>query len=162
MAKKKLTYKDRTFVKEFIRNGGNQTDAAVAAYDAGSRTADTYEKQRNSAAVIASRKMKQSHIQSAIARLMDKKGLSDERLLDELSKGVIAPTNASVIDFNTKLRYIETGLKLRGHFDERDRDVSQTINFLQMFIDGPPKATHEYTIFDEDESPDETESGEDS
>ena len=162
--RKKLTHKDRIFVKELIRNGGNQTDAGLAAFNAGSRGATEYHRKRASAAVIASRKMKQPHIQAALARLMDKKGLSDDKLLSELKKGVNAPTNSSTVDWHTKLRYIETGLKLRGHFDDRDKDVTQTINFLQMFIDGDPEDIDpdEYTVIEEEEPATESLGGEDS
>ncbi len=167
--KKQLKDKDSIFVKELIRNGGNQTDAALAAFPGigknieGSDT-EVYKKKRMSAAATASRKMKQPNIKAAIVALMDDMGLTDEKLLAEIRKGVDAPTNTDKMDWHTKLRFLETSLKMRGHFDDKDKDTTQTFTFLQMFVDGEEVKDpdpNEYTII-EDESTGKSVGGQDS
>lgn len=142
--KKTLTHKDRIFVKELMKNGGNQTDAALAAYEGIGKTiqkkdlhpAKLRQKMRSSAAATAVRKLKDPNIQSEIARLMDEVGLTDKSLIQQLRVGVNSRTVNKPMDHHTKLRYVETALKLRGHFDDKAQDSNQTVNFLQMFIEG--------------------------
>lgn len=146
---KGLTPKQRRFVQEYIRNGGNATNAAEVAYNTGSRMKDlddgTFTEKdrkrlRKSAQVQGSQLLRNTKVQKELQRLMARHGLDDNSLVKELSKGVKAPVKEEAMDWHAKLRFIETGFKLAGHFDKEDRDTANTVNFLQMFqVDGDIK-----------------------
>lgn len=65
-------------------------------------------------------------IQSAIAIIMENTGITDEFLAGKLKEGMDATklhgTGSDMVetdDFTTRHKYIETGLKLKGHLDKK-------------------------------------------
>lgn len=112
------TIKEKKFVKEYLATG-NATEAAARVYDVSSR---------ETAATIGNENL----IKLEISDLMDQMGISDERLVSVLDEGLqanrtisaIAGTEANggtvdfvdVPDFQTRHRYLETGLKLKDKF----------------------------------------------
>ena len=76
-------------------------------------------------------KVESSPVKEKIAELMDKMGLSDERLLSVMREGIeahrvvtaslegIITDEKSYVDHPTRHKYMETGLKLRGHLRDK-------------------------------------------
>ena len=130
-----LTTPQRKFVKH-VAAGMNGKDAAIAAgYSP------------KSAKSTASELLHQNlNVQAALWRLMNQKGLTDDRLLDTLDEGlqanktisalvILKPGDPSVTeraadakstdfieipDHATRHKFLETGLKLRGHLQPTD------------------------------------------
>lgn len=107
--KKKLTVKERKFINEFVKNGGNATQAALAACDV-----TTY-----GGAVQSGRYMKNKladHIEAA----MMKYGLDDETAMTR-HKELIQSENEAVA-----MKAVDTWYKFR--FKNQDNDKDQTVN----------------------------------
>jgi len=99
---KKLTLKQKTFAHEYLRNGGNGTQAAAEVYDC------TYE----SARAIASQNLARLHIREHIDQLVaDSDGLTLDDALESLSQCLHAPMKPT-ISAGEKLAAITLLLKL--------------------------------------------------
>lgn len=112
------TIKEKKFIKEYL-DTGNATEAAARVYDVSSR---------ESAHAIGSENLRKL----TFPELMDQMGITDEKLNQVLAEGLeanrtisaIAGTEANggtvdfvdVPDFQTRHRYLETGLKLKDKF----------------------------------------------
>ena len=119
------TVKERKFVKEYLKNGGNATQAAMKAYDASSY---------NSAHVIGAENIRKL----TISDILDKAGLTDEKIGSVLTEAAEAtkPISATsgrdaseasmdfieVPDWNARLKSIELAGKMKGHFIEKRED----------------------------------------
>ena len=105
------------------------------------------------------------NVQAALYRLMDKKGLTDTHLLDTLKDGLEAnkvisvtvilkagdPTvtertaDAKSVDFidvpdhPTRHKFLETGLKLRGHLQPEQKPDAPAVNVNILSVDGLTK-----------------------
>ena len=103
---KPRTIKQKRFVKEYIKSGGNATQAAMVAYpNAGYQTA----------AAIASNNLKSLDI----VAIFDKAGLTDEAIAKTLYKASRAKKDNGHPDWLPRLKASEMALKVRGHFKER-------------------------------------------
>lgn len=138
------TIKEKKFVKEYIKSG-NGTEAALNSYDTTNP---------KTAAVIAT----QNLIKLNISDLMDKRGLTDDKLLEVLDDGLRAmkvisanviniksndPTvmdqkaNSMTRDFidvedhPTRHRYLETALRLKGYNMGEGINVNIQNNVIQ-------------------------------
>ena len=112
------TIKEKKFVKEYIKTG-NATEAAARVYDVSSR---------NVANAIGNENL----AKLSFTDLMDKMGITDEKLNLVLEEGLAATRSISAIagteanggtvdfvdvpDFMVRHKYLETGLKLKDKF----------------------------------------------
>ena len=136
--------KERMFIREYTHNGGNARGAAMIAYNPGKNKAlagqpITIDNRKTLADGIAQDVMKRGIVQHAIKNIMDKQGLTDSKLVATLKKGIDAPPKDERIDWYAKHRFLETALKLKGHYEDIDKDSVKTLNFLNIFFDGGPK-----------------------
>jgi len=149
-----VTLKQRKLAKH-VAAGMNGKDAAIAAgYSP------------HSAKSIASDTLNHNvHVQAYLYRLMDKKGLTDSKLLTTLKDGLEAnkvisatvilkpgdPTvtertaDAKSVDFidvpdhPTRHKFLETGLKLRGHLQPEQKPDAPAVNINILSVDGLTK-----------------------
>lgn len=130
MGKKKeraVTIRERKFIKGILE--GMTPTAAMRAAGYAKTTANVKQGQ------------KLEKVRESLQELMDRKGISDDCLLNALAEGLKATKNIScnviiktkdgmkdadsmtkdfveVEDFPTRHRYLETGLKLKGHLKD--------------------------------------------
>ena len=115
------TIKERKFLKKYLETG-NATQSAFETYDV---------KDLNTASSLGAQTLRKL----SIGELMDKRGLTDDRLLETLEDGLQATKviSATIIagnpkeagsqtndfidvpDHNARHRYLETGLRLKGY-----------------------------------------------
>ena len=134
---KPLTIRERKLIKALINGQPPTTAMKTAGYS------------KETAKAKAGKKVRESRIQETLQELMEKKGLTDDYLLQGLLEGTKATKNISCIviapngegqkdansmtrdfvevaDFPTRHKYIETGFKIKGHL--RDKlDISGDI-----------------------------------
>ncbi len=109
-----LDYKERVFVNEYLKTG-NQTDAALKAYDLTSR---------ESAGSRGSQIMARPNVQNRIQKVLERRGLSEDysvRKLKSLTnarkKLIHGKGLVSVPDNPTRMEAVKTVLKLQGYLD---------------------------------------------
>lgn len=134
MSKKRppKTLKEKKFVKAYLKHG-NGTKAALQAYDTTNP---------KTAGVIAA----QNLAKLSIGDIMDRKGLTDEILIDTLSEGLKATkpilkevghkkkTKEILIpDYAIRHRFLETGLKLKDKFPSTK--VESTVSLKDIVDD---------------------------
>ena len=149
-----LTLKQRKLAKG-IAAGLNGKDAAIAAgYSPHSA--------KSTASDVLNHNL---HVQAYLYRLMDKKGLTDSKLLNTLKEGLEAnkvisttvilkagdPTvtertaDAKSVDFidvpdhPTRHKFLETGLKLRGHLQPEQKPDAPAVNVNILSVEGLTK-----------------------
>lgn len=110
----KLDDKERTIVKAKTEGKTDKEALKSAGYS------DNYIKSERKKLV------QKPAIQSAIAIIMENSGISDEFMVGKLKEGMSATklhgTGSDMVetdDFTTRHKYIETGLKLKGHLDKK-------------------------------------------
>lgn len=123
-----LTRKEKKFVKEYVKNEGNGTQAALKAYDT---------KSQNAAAVIASRELRKDKVQSAI-----QEALPDELLAQIHREGLFATKTifknnnstgeieavAEEADFAVRHKYLDSAYKIKGAYaPEKHANVNVNI-----------------------------------
>lgn len=146
---RKLTIKQRKWIKEYIRTG-NATEAAFKVYDC---------KDRDSAAIIGFENVRKLNFND----LMEEAGLTDNVLNNKLAEGLDAnkqlstrpvfkkdaPTSQSarelpaanegtddfieVPDFAVRHKYLETAFKLKGRL-KKDGDINVDGNNIQINV----------------------------
>ena len=118
------TIKERKFVKEYLKSG-NATDAAAKVYDVTSR---------ESAGVIGAQNLGKLRFTDVLS----KAGVTDEKLAQVLDEGLRSTKRDKdelVPDRAVRHRYLETGLKMRGH----SQDNAITINVQSNVLNLPVK-----------------------
>jgi len=104
---RKLTFKQRKFIKAYIKNNGNGTQAALEAYNTTKPTV---------AGPMAVETLKNPNVQDGLAVALETLGISDEELAKDtytiVKAGIDNKDKATPAD---SLRGIETLLKLKGH-----------------------------------------------
>ena len=114
---------------------------------------------------VASLALKRPQVASYLAKLMDRKGLTDSKLLTTLKEGLEAnkvisatvilkagdPTvtertaDAKAVDFidvpdhPTRHKFLETGLKLRGHLQPDTKPDAPAVNINILSVEGLTK-----------------------
>ncbi len=133
-----LTYKQRRFVDEFVRNNGNATLAAKAA-------GYKYPKSRGPENV------EKSSVKAAIQQLMDKKGITWGRIADKLSEGLDAKKVVSAIitgkdadsrtddfievpDYATQHKFMDSAIKIREKLDGLEKKDEEAAKSLTEMI----------------------------
>ena len=125
---RKLTMKQRRFVKEYIKSG-NQTLAAKRSYNCNDDTARS----------LGSSNLTKHNIKSAVIKAQEKIGITDSFLAKTLKEGLKAKETKffadagkvkdkrDCIDYSTRAKYLEIGHKLRGDFIDR-AEVNATVS----------------------------------
>lgn len=104
-----MTLKQRQFVKKYIQNGGNGTQAAMDVYNT---------KNYNSAHSIASDNLQKPTIRREIEQAMEAEGLTDEYISEILRKATVAGIGQKATNSDT-LRGVEMMLKIKGAFPSK-------------------------------------------
>lgn len=117
---KKLTLKQRKFVKAYVESGNAANAAKKSGYS------------KNCARQIGAENLTKPVIKQTIQVLMETRGLSDDRLLEVLESGLAADKivdNITAPDYPTRHKYLETALKLKNYFSppqiEDNANISQ-------------------------------------
>jgi len=125
---RKLTMKQRRFVKEYIKSG-NQTLAAKRSYNCNDDTARS----------LGSSNLTKHNIKSAVIKAQEKIGITDSFLAKTLKEGLKAKETKffadggkvrdkrNCVDYPTRAKYLEIGHKLRGDFIDR-AEVNATVS----------------------------------
>jgi len=133
-----LTYKQRRFVDEFVRNNGNATLAAKAA-------GYKYPHARGPENV------EKSTVKSAIQQLMDKKGITWGKVADKLAEGMEAKKVISanitygdadektndfieVPDYATQHKFMDSAIKIREKLDGLEKKDEEAAKSLTEMI----------------------------
>ncbi len=134
-----LTPRERTFIREYVSNGGNQMEAAFAA---------GFGSTRKSAATIANRLLNRVEIQLAIRNALTKAGLDDESLFLPLREGLKAYKVSWVEDksvpggwrelrapdFQARSKYLDIAYRLRGDYAPTRHEVDAA-GLLAKFLE---------------------------
>jgi len=132
---RKLTMKQRRFVKEYIKSG-NQTLAAKRSYNCNDDTARS----------LGSSNITKHNIKSAVIKAQEKIGITDSFLAKTLKEGLKAKETKffadggkvrdkrNCVDYPTRAKYLEIGHKLRGNFIDRS-EVNATVSVRDTLQD---------------------------
>lgn len=102
---RKLTFKQKAFVKEYISNNGNGTQAVLKTYDV---------KNEEVARSIASENLTKPDVKETIQEILNRKGLGLEHISEEIN--VLANASVTNVSADVKLRSLDTLLKLHGAY----------------------------------------------
>ena len=111
---RKPTLKQRRFIKAYVQNGGNATQAALEAYDT------TY----NTARVIGCENLTKPNIKRVIDRLMEAVELSTKDILRAIKDALDATDKTNHPDHRIRLEAVVLALKLKGAYP-RNRQTYQ-------------------------------------
>lgn len=129
MAEKKLTIKQTKFVKEYVKNDGNGTKAALAVYD--TTDADT-------ARAISSENLAKPAIRDAVDAALNKHGITMDDAVAPIAKALKAKKvfyvdGVKIVsgddDLEMQLKGSDRALKLMGAGNKEDAG-GNTINFI--------------------------------
>lgn len=118
------TVKEKRFATEYIKNGGNATEAAVQAYEVKSRD-------------VARSLGAQNLARLSIFDELENAGLTDKKLAETIYNGVSAFTRGRdgeyTEDWKARAKFVEIALKLKGHLSDKPDDP-KTLNFYQFLL----------------------------
>lgn len=127
---RKITPKERNFVKEYARNGGNGTKAALKTYKT--------DKPRQ-AATIAAKNLKKPKIRDLLKEELQRQGITLERALQPIGKALVATkkdTDGSTVeDLDTQLKGSDRALKLLLP-DQKGSDINVNLNIDSAHFGG--------------------------
>ncbi len=126
MAKRELTLKQRLFIKEYIKNGGNATGAA--------ETVGYKCKSKESFGVVAHNLLRR--VKGRITDIMEARGIDEFKLTQVLDEGLSLPARHSI-----RLKYLDTAHRLRGDYAPLKQEVTGKDG-------GPIEVKPKGTIFD--------------
>lgn len=115
---RKATFKQKAFVREYIKNKGNGTQAALKVYDANTPKA---------ASVIATENLEKLSVQEQLSKELAREELSLQRFTSKLSdiarsEPVKGYTGGDIMDA------VKTGLKLHGVLADKKHVTSVNVN----------------------------------
>lgn len=138
MATKKLTIKQKKFVKAYVANDGNGQEAVKAVYDI---TSDS------SAAAIASQNLNKLNVKEAIDQALEKHGITMDAAVAPIADGLIAQKvtysddEGTVVtpDHTIRLNASKMALKLLGAEKNDTAGSGNTFNFINNANFSPSK-----------------------
>src|SRR2546429_5121993 len=119
--RKSLTVKQRSFVKEYVRNGGNGTQAALSSYDT---------KDYDTANQIAVENLQKPTVVESINEVLNNQGLDLESIASPVKNILYA--QPSKVDAQAILRAAELLYKLHGAFPATKR-ANLNINLTETY-----------------------------
>ena len=132
---KKLTEKEKTLVKEYAKNGGNGTEAALKAYKT---------KSRKQASTIAAKELKKTTVQTPQDKELKKQGITLNAVISPIAKGlkakkrgldgrIILDENRQPIDdLDLQLKASDRALKLLLHKEKVDVNFNINIDYAKL------------------------------
>lgn len=115
----KRTVREKKFIKAYIENGGNATQAYLAINP-------NYK--GNAADVLGSRMLGKVRISDD--EIMEELGITDNYIYEKLKEGTeatkVTAQGDEVVDYAVRHQYIDTLLKLRKKYPAEKRDVNLT------------------------------------
>lgn len=109
MARKALTLKQRLFIKEYIANKGNATEAAEkVGFKCNSK---------NSFHVVGCRLLQR--VKGRLLDIMEARGIDDFKLTEVLQEGLELPARHPV-----RIKYLDTAHKLRGDYAPEKKELT--------------------------------------
>ncbi len=123
---KKMTTKEEQLVANYIANGGNGTDAAMAAYNTQSR---------ENAAAIASRVLKKPSVAEALRAELDKQDITLEKIIKPVARGLTAVDEKGHDDLKTQLAAHDRAVKILG-MTEKENGTSFNFNINKANFGG--------------------------
>src|SRR3990167_4928008 len=127
MANNKLTVKQRQFIKKYVENGGNGTQAALDSYDT---------MNPNVAHVIASENLQKPTIKRSIELALERAGLTDDSVSELLREATVAGLGEKATNSDS-LRGIDMLLRLKDAYPTQKTAhlrVDVTENYNKMTI----------------------------
>lgn len=117
-----INRKDKLFAQEYFTNGFDAKKAANIS-DPGTKTMGLYRKNR---------------LKRTFAEILDKQGVTDPMLANVLKDGLTAtkihssPTEPDIelADHNTRHKFLETALKVKGHMSNIESQNNIQVNIL--------------------------------
>jgi len=120
MAKRKrVTAKQKNYVKEYIRNGENGTQAVLSTYNT---------KSARNASHIAMRNKKSPLVQQYMRKVLEKAGMTDDYIAEGLRKGFDAGTGEDALRKATladSIRIAEMGYRLSDRFPATKKKIEK-------------------------------------
>lgn len=120
---KPLTHKQRVFVQELQRNGGNKRQAALKAYNV---------KKPETASVMAHETLNKPNVKRAIIEVMEKAGLTDEYLMKR-TKDIVDSD-----DLDTAAKGIKIAKDIKGLDAPKELDNKTSGNITISWASGAP------------------------
>jgi phage terminase small subunit len=133
---KRLSLKQKNFAKEFVETG-NATEAAMRAYPC---------KTRQSAGVVGFDALRKPAVAQEVERLLDKKEITDDFMLQRLKEGMDAKvvssyqgeaTQSEIPDHNAAFKWWEAGAKMKGFFPPEET-INKNLN-IDVQLENMPK-----------------------
>lgn len=126
---KKLTIKQKKFVKAYVANDGNGQEAAKAVYDV---------KTDEAAAVISSQNLIKVNVKEAIEAALEKHGITMDAAVAPIADGLQAKKfipdgqggAIDIPDHTSRLKASGMALKLMGA-EQKQGEVPQSVHFHQ-------------------------------
>ena len=109
-----LTVKETIFIKEFVKNGGNKTRAALKAYNT-----DDYQM----AAVIGYKNLMKPRIRNIVEEELERQGITLELAIKPVAKALVATKEVegeTVDDLELQLKGHDRAAKLMGLNERQD------------------------------------------
>ncbi len=117
-----MTIKQRLFVKKYIQNNGNGTQAALEVYDV---------KNTNVAHSIASENLRKPTIQLEIRRSLEAEGLSPQSIGRYLKEAIVSGLGQKATNADS-LRGLDLYAKLTGAYDRQDIEQSYKLTLSKL------------------------------
>lgn len=129
-----MTLKQRLFIKKYLENKGNGTQAAMDVYNV---------KNANTAHSIASENLRKPTIRREIELALEAKGLTDEYISELLRKATVAGLGQKATNSDS-LRGIEMMLKVKGAFPSKiQRSAHLRIDYKEELMKMSPSELKE-------------------
>ncbi len=134
---KRITFKEKKFAENYVKNQGNGVRSAMESYNCGSK---------NMAGVIASRNLEKKRVLNEIERLMDEKKITDETMIEKLKEGMEATvvaqyqggaSDTKIPDHNIRFKWWEAGAKIKNLFPPTET-LNKNLN-LDLQLETMPK-----------------------
>lgn len=117
-----MTLKQKLFVKKYIQNNGNGTQAVLETYD----TTDP-----NVAGAISSENLRKPSIQKEIRQALEVKGLTPDVVVEALKTNLVAGVGVKATAETTN-RAIDIYSKLTGLYDRQDIEQSYKLTLSKL------------------------------
>ncbi len=117
-----MTLKQKLFVKKYIQNNGNGTQAVLETYDTTNP---------NVAGAISSENLRKPSIQKEIRQALEMKGLTPEVVVEALKTNLVAGVGVKATAETTN-RAIDIYSKLTGLYDRQDIEQSYKVTLSKL------------------------------
>ena len=128
---RKITPKERSFVKEYVKNGGDGAKAVLKTYNTS---------KPKQAAAIASKNLKKPKIRDLLKEELQRQGITLEKALQPISKALVATKKdvdgSTIDDLDTQLKGSDRALKLLIDQPEKTGSLNLNLNIDSAHFGG--------------------------